>query len=354
MMHTLELARRVTRLRAVAVVSGLLALLSGACNSADNLAPAPTVATNFDSIATDSLPPDSLAGDSLASDSLPADSVAAFDAAISAATISRTGIPFGPFDLYKSWDRPATSGFIGAINYASPSGIIKLLNNMRAHGTRGFLKMTGDHMSRYQTRGRFDYRKWQKATARYYTPAIRKAIALAVANGTLLGYSMIDEPNRFNWGVGSINKAMLDRMARYSKSLFPTLPTAAVVTYYWRPNERYRVLDVIISQTWAPTKSAATFRSEAIAAARQNGVKLAFALNILSGPKVAGCKKYGKTCIMTPRQIRQWALTLGPATCGMFMWKYNPSLFARSDYKAAFKTVAATLARQPQSGCRRS
>jgi hypothetical protein len=344
MPHTLELARRGMRLRALAAVSGLLAIFAGACNTADNLATGPTVAANFDSSATDSL----------ADDSISAETDATLDAMISAATATRSGVPYGPFDLYKSWDAPAVSGFSGGVVYASPKGIIKLLKSMRAHRTRAFLKMTGDHQSKYMTRGRFSYTKWRRATARYNTPAIKAAIKAAVADGTLLGYSMIDEPNRFNWGRGSTNKAMLDRMARYSKSLFPTLPTAAVVTYYWRPNERYRVLDAIISQTWAPTKSAATYRREAVAAARQNGVKLAFALNILSGPKIKGCRKYGRTCIMTPRQVRQWATTLGPSTCGMFMWKYQKALYARSDYKRAFKEVAAKLARESRTSCRRT
>jgi hypothetical protein len=308
-------------------------------------------------IAGDSLAAaDSLRGaDSLgSSDSVPPADSPADSLETAPNTMSHSGVPFGPFDLFQSWDAPEVSGFAGAVNYASPDGIVTLLNNMRAHKIRGFLKLTGDHQSAYMTGGKFDFDKWKRATAKYDNPTIKTAIKAAVADGTLLGYSMIDEPNRFNWGRGSINKAMLDRMARYSKSLFPTLPTAAVVTYYWRPNERYRVLDAIISQTWAPTKSAATYRREAVAAARQNGVALAFALNILSGPKIRGCRKYGRTCIMTPRQVKQWATTLGPSTCGMFMWKYHKALYARSDYKRAFKEVAARLARESRTGCRRT
>lgn len=298
-----------------------LAILAGACESADHLAPTdPTTA-----LANDSLPPtESFAGPS-------------FLTATSGST------PFGPFDLYRSWDAPAVSGFTGGIIYASPSGIIKLLNAMRTYRTRAFLKMTGEHMSTYMTDGRFDYYKWRAATAKYNTSAIKTAVAAAVANGTLLGYSMIDEPNRFNWG-GGLNKAMLDRMATYSKSIFPTLPTAAVVTYYWRPTERYRVLDAIISQTWKPKKTAAQFRDEAVAAAKLNGVSLAFSLNLFAGPS-------GGT--MTPSQIKTWTVTLGRASCGMFMWKYSSYLFSQYSYKQAFKEAAATLAADPAPRCRR-
>lgn len=343
MLHALELARRGTRLRAIAAVSGLLAIFAGACNSADNLATEPTVAASFDSITTDSLTtPDSLAADSLeVSDSL----TAADTAAITAAIVSRSGVPYGPTDLFRySWDTPAVRGFSGGLLYASPKGILKLLNGMKRHNVRAFLKMTGEPQKTYMTRGKFDFYKWKKATAKYNTPTIRRAIAAAVADGTLLGYSMIDEPNRFNWN-GSINKAMLDRMARYSKSLFPTLPTAAVVTYYWRPNERYKVLDVIISQTWKPKKSAKQFSQEAVVAARQNGVALGFSLNLKAGPNGG---------LMTPSQIKEWSVALGKVSCAMFMWRYDKSIFSRSSNMKAFRAAASQLARTPRKSCRRS
>jgi hypothetical protein len=331
MLHTLELARRGARLRAIVAVSGLLAIFASACNSDDNLATGPTVATNVDSSATDSL---------ALNDSTEVDA-----AAISAAMVSRSGIPYGPTDLFRySWHKPAVSGFSGGLLYASPRGIVKLLNGMKKHHVRAFLKMTGDPQRTYMTRGKFDYNKWKKATARYNTPTIRRAIAAAVADRTLLGYSMIDEPNRFNWN-GSINKAMLDRMARYSKSLFPTLPTAAVVTYYWRPKERYKVMDVVISQTWKPKKSAKQFASEAAAAARQNGVALGFSLNLKAGPKGGN---------MTPSQIKEWSVALGKVSCAMFVWRYERGIFSRSSNMKAFRSAAAQLARTPAKSCRRS
>jgi hypothetical protein len=315
-------AGRRTRLGAALLA---LAVLAGACGSADQLAPTapgePATALANDSLA----PTETLAGPS-------------FLTATSGST------PFGPFDLYRSWDAPVVSGFTGGILYASPAGIIKLLSAMRAYRTRAFLKMTGEHQSTYMTGGKFDFYKWRAATAKYNTSAIKAAVAAAVADGTLLGYSMIDEANRFNWGTNAINKAMLDRMAAYSKSIFPTLPTAAVVTYYWRPTERYRVLDAIISQTWKPTKSSARFRDEAVAAAKLNGVSLAFSLNLFAGPS-------GGT--MTPTQIKDWTVTLGRASCGMFMWKYSSSLFSQYVYKLAFKEVAAKLAADPAPRCRR-
>lgn len=248
------------------------------------------------------------------------------------------------------------SGFGGTVMYVHPWGIITLLNGMRAHNIRGFLKLTGEPHSTYMTAGKFDFDKWKAGTDQYDTPEIKAAIAASVADGTLLGYSMIDEPNRYDWN-GSIDKATLDRMATYSRSIFPTLPTAAVLPYSWRPTERYHVMDVIIAGTWKPTLTPQAFRDSAIATAKANGIGLAFALNIMAAPQVKGCEPRSpgsRTCLMTPAQIKEWGVTLGEASCGMFMWTYEERLFARSAYVQAFKHVADQLAAQPARACGRS
>jgi hypothetical protein len=270
--------------------------------------------------------------------------------------VTHSGIPFGPFDLFASWESPAVSGFGGTVMYVRPGAVIMLINSMRAHNIRGFLKLTGEPHDAYKTDGKFDFAKWKAGTDQYDTPAIKAAIAAAVADGTVLGYSMIDEPNRFSWN-GSVDKAMLDKMATYSKSIFPTLPTAAVLPYSWRPDERYQVMDVMIAGTWKPTLTPQAFRDSAIATAKANGIGLAFALNIMAAPQVPGCEPRSpgsRTCLMTPAQIKEWGVTLGEASCGMFMWTYEDALFARSAYVEAFQHVADKLASHQVPTCRRS
>lgn len=324
--------------------------------SVSELPLSPDSIAGIDSLAGggDSLPgvPDSL----LPGDSLIPDSVANSDSTPPTPPPSYSGVPFGPVDLFQSWYEPAASGFAGTLTYASPWGIIPLLNTMRAHGVRGFLKMTGESHETYKTNDRFDFEKWKQATSRYDTPEIRAAVATAVAEGTLLGYSMLDEASRFSWN-GSLDKAMIDRMAAYSKSIFPTLPTGVVVPYGWRPDERYQVLDVLISQTWKPTKTPAQYRDEAVAAARLNGVALAIAVNILAGPQKTKCEKRprGSTCMMTPDDIRKWAVTMGsdPYICAVFMWRYDKAVWEMPKYVTAFKDASAQLADGPPPNCRR-
>jgi hypothetical protein len=265
--------------------------------------------------------------------------------------------PYGPFDLFQSWTRVATPGFTGTVSYVSPSGILQLLSSMRANRVSGFLKLTGDAHSTYITAGQFDIAKWKAATARYDTPEIKTAVAQAVQDGILLGYSMIDEPNHYSWG-GVITKAVIDEMAMFSKSIFPTLPTAAVAPYKWRGAERYKVLDVIIAGTWKETGTSTAWRDAAVEAAKLNGVALAPVLNILGAAVTPGCLPRpggGDTCVLTPAEIRDWAITLGtdPYTCGMFMWRFDATLWGMPEYLAAFKDVSTALAKKPVKSCRR-
>jgi hypothetical protein len=273
-----------------------------------------------------------------------------------------SGTPFGPFDLFKSASAPAVSGFTGTVSWASPESIVQRLASMRTARVRGILKMTGeshddpDGTDAYRTNFKFDLAKWKAAMVRYDTPVIKAAIEAAVADGTLLGYSMIDEPNHTTWG-GVITKATIDTMSRFSKGLFPTLPTGLAVPYYWRATERYQVTDFIVAQTWKPTMTPEEWRTAAVAAAKLNGVALVASINIMAGPQLAGCelRPNGTTCLMTPTEIRNWGVTLGtdPYACGMMMWRYDADLWLRSEYLAAFRDVAAALAKTTTRSCRR-
>jgi hypothetical protein len=367
MLHTLELARRATRLRTFAVISGILAIFVGACNNADNLAPEPTATISFDSSTTDSLGTlDSLAlADSLElTDSLSLTDVDLDVSFASTAAARRRGTPFGPDGLWASYTqmRKGHQLFTASINSDAPAGIIKRINAARASRHQLVLMMTGGGHKNYITRGRFSYAKWKARMDRYRTPWIRAAVAAGVKDGTVLMNNMLDEPNHPDWG-GAINKAMLDRMARYVKSIFPTLPVGVSIRWDWRPNERYRAVDFIQTQYVTRFGSVTKWREQALAAARKNGIKLVFAFNPLNGgTRIKGCPlgrtggkgTYGGNCRMTPSQIRATAAALGPSGCALLMWRYDARFMSKAANIRAFKDAAARLASNSRKSCRRS
>jgi hypothetical protein len=377
MIHTFELVRRPKRLRALAASCALLAIFAGACNSDDNLAPEqPAIGANLEGVAIDSLAPSdplaptdsgAVADDSLAiTDSLVADDAAAAleVSGIEASLASRRGTPFGPTGLWSGYTTLSKGHepFNASINSDSPSGIVKRINTARAKGHQLSLMMTGGGHKNYISNRKFDYNKWKRRMDSYRTSAIKSAIAAGVRDGTVLMNNMLDEPNHPDWG-GAISKATLDKMASYVKSIFPTLPVGVSIRWDWRPNERYKKVDFIQTQYVTRFGSVTSWRNQALAAAKKNGIALVFAINPLNGGtrvkncpvgKTGGKGTYGGNCKMTPSQIREASLALAPSACALFMWRYDGSFMTKSANVKAFKEVRSRLANNSRKSCRRS
>jgi hypothetical protein len=290
-----------------------------------------------------------------------------------APTPTGTGIPYGPFGLWSSnttvsW---GPTPFTMSQNYTDPSGIVTQIAAARNQKQRLVLAMTGGSHSNYLTNGAFDYTKWKSRMNLFNTSTIRNAVAAGVADGTIIGNSVMDEPEFRDWG-GVMTKPLLDQMASYVKAIFPTLPVGVNHGpngyYQWRPTERYRVLDYVLNQYswWVTTGNVAAYRDKVLAQAALDGVQVAFSLNLLNGGvqdkdgtySCDGAGQGGKgltnqNCRMTAQQVRDWGLTLGRTGCAMFMWRYDDTFMSRSDNQQAFRDVAGGLASSAAKSCRR-
>jgi hypothetical protein len=286
------------------------------------------------------------------------------------------GVPFGPFALWTGAYPTAAAtpvAFTASQNYTSPANVIPMIANARAAGQKLILVLTGGAPKQYSTNGAFDLAKWQARIDQYNTAPIRDAIAAGVADGTVLGNSLIDEPEHKNWG-GVMTKPLLDTMAAYAKGYFPTLPMGPSHGpngyYLWRPNERYRVVDYVLNQYnyWVTKGDVAAWRDKVLAQAKLDGVGVAFSMNILDGGQTAagdgawncptgtsaGHGTHEPACRMTATQIRDWGKALGPAGCAMLMWRYDSLAMGRPDNQQAMQDVATALAKVPQRGCTRN
>jgi hypothetical protein len=227
--------------------------------------------------------------------------------------------------------------------------------------------MTGGGHQLYKTNGKFDMGKWKRRMDTFNRRDIKAAVAQGVRDGTIIMNNIMDEPNVKSWG-GVMTKARLDEMARYVKRLFPTLPVGVAVIHTWRPQERYRVVDAIITQYSWYMGSITNYRNEAIKVARQNGTSVAFALNILNGGVqswstrrcplgvTGGRGTMGSNhpaCRMTPNQVRDWSKALGPAGCAMIMWRYDNAFMAKSANQKAMKEAGSALTKASGRSCRR-
>jgi hypothetical protein len=266
-----------------------------------------------------------------------------------------TFIPFafGPDDMYRGPN--ASKGFTAGQSYADPQGLVALLAKLRANKQRAFLALTGGKHDQYITGGKFDLVKWKAGTARYNTPTLKAALESGVADGTILGYNMLDEPPHPSWG-GVFTKPLVDSMAAYCKSLFPSMPCGVAVNHRWRPAERYNLVDFIITQTWMETGTAAAFRDSAVAMARRNGVALVLSINLFGAAQTPGCEPKGSQCLMRPAEVREWGRTFvsEPYACAAMMWHYDAAMWARSEYQEQFQDLVNVARQRIAKPCRRT
>jgi hypothetical protein len=291
------------------------------------------------------------------------------------------GIPFGAFAGQMGSVESAIGGvpFSLSMEPFNASEIVSRIKQAQASGMHLMIAMTSGKHDKYKSGGVFDMGKWRAKMDTYNTPAIRAAVAAAVADGTIIGNSVMDEPhntyrgNGNSWGPrGTMTKARVDEMCGYVRQIFPTLPVGVVHDHNaFEPDKSYRVCDFIVSQyAWRKTKGdIQKFRDEALALGRRDGIAIAFSMNLLDGgipgAESSGCSRsltggrglmYAQTgsCEMTADQIRKWGETLGPAGCALLMWRYDPDFFSQPDNRQAFRDVTASLGRTPARSCRRS
>ncbi len=348
MIHALAHVRRLTRLRFSAL--GVLAAVAAAsaCDNTDPLAnseptdvPAPVAATD----------------------------AAAPVESIETALASTNGVPFGAFGLWSSsgntlWGpKPLTN----AQNCVAPSYIVRLISAARSQGQSLLLQMTCADPSEFKSGGKFDLNKWKSRMNQFNTSTIRNAIAAGVSDGTVIGNSMFDEPERSaSWGT--MTKAVIDNAAAYGKSLFPTLPMG--VSHGgggldWQSSTRYYKLDYVNYQYSTRLGSVSSFRDKALARGQRDGTATSFSLNVLNGGRQdtdgswtcsgagqAGVGTRKPNCRMTADQLRDYGRTLGPSACQLVMWRFDSKWFSRSDNQQAMRDVASTLASKSRRPCK--
>jgi hypothetical protein len=276
------------------------------------------------------------------------------------------GLPFGPENLWRdsAQIRWGPAPFTASFNYNDPGWLVEEIALARRMNLRLLLNMTGGKHERYTTDDKFDLAKWKARMDQYNTPEIKAAVAAGVADGTIILNSVMDEPNVKNWG-GVMTKPLLDQMARYVKEIFPTLPVGVALRYDWRPEERFEVMDVFITQYSWYKGDITTYRDEALAIAKRDGMAVAFGLNIIDGGRynwntkecpiglTGGHGSYEPACRMTADQIREWGMILGPSGCGLFMFRFVEEFMNRPDNLQSFRDLAAKLASTPARPCRR-
>jgi hypothetical protein len=330
--------------RAAALPFALLVLVG--CG-ADQVSPSDipaTTATPADSIAaadTTLAPLDSL---------LPVDSAPA----VSTLVGSQPGIAFGTIQLTTPLLNSVQTGtLIGG--QISPTSVLTWLSAARAKGARVVIKLCrGDDSFVKNSDGTFSFTKWKALIDRY------KSVNLApyIADGTILGHYLIDEPHRTaRWGK-IIPQATLEAMAKYSKQIWPTMPTFVRVAPSWLASSpmTYTYLDAGWLQYESWMGNIGIKIQTEVAAAKAKGLGLGVGLNLLNGGNgsshMAGTRSGQYKMSATEVRTYGTALLNQSLSCGFYNWMYDAGYFGRSDIKSAFAELSAKARAHARTPCR--
>ncbi len=255
------------------------------------------------------------------------------------AAAARRGIPMGHFAQPISTLGRVYSG--GHKNF-SPRRIVRDLSEIRRRGGRVVIPFAGS--PRYYTEnGHFSLSKWKARVNRF------RGVNLSsfIDDGTIVGHYMIDEPNDpANWRGQRVSPSTLEQMAKYSKQLWPRMPTIVrTEPEYLARNHRY--LDAAWAQYLSRKGTPEAFIRRNIADAQQRGVALVVGLNVLKGGTPNRTR-------MTANQVKSWGSTLLNSSypCAFISWTYNATYLSSRGITDAMLALRRKTESRSSKTCR--
>ncbi len=249
------------------------------------------------------------------------------------------GIPFGYFA------QPTTAfgpRYNGGHQNISPNRLLTELATIKGRGGKVLLSLAGSPKY-YLDGGHFSLAKWKSRVDRY------KGIDISgyTRDGTIIGNYMIDEPNDpANWNGQPVPPSMLEEMAKYSKQLWPDMPTIVrVEPAYLASNHRY--LDAAWAQYLNRRGNVDDYIRRNVAEAQQRGLALIVGMNVLKGgtPNLTP---------MTASQVQSWGSALLSSTypCAFISWQYDQTFLSPNGMGSAMDALRRQAENRGTRSCR--
>lgn len=266
-------------------------------------------------------------------------------------TPQHVGIAFGPTHVPSA---KLGGPFTGTqITATDASCLLADLEKARRASARVFISFTGNAQWNRDENG-FSLEKWQRRVDRFS----HLDLAPYIADGTILGHLLMDEPNDpHEWNGHTVSPADIEEMAKYSKTVWPTMTTYVRAFPEYMEGGQFPHLDAIWFQyldRWAPLDE---FIAKHFKDAEPLGLKIVTGLNgINGGSKSSGIpgKRQGKNA-MSADELRSWGgrLLEQPNLCAFLVWEWDEEYLARPDIKAAMEDLAAKARAYPTNNCGR-
>jgi hypothetical protein len=261
------------------------------------------------------------------------------------------GIVFLSFDLDNAL---LGSVHTGTTRSPSPSNILSQLSQAKTKGARVIVKLSGSKSGFTNANGTLNVTKWKSMIARFKTVNL----APYIKDGTLMAHYLIDEPDLpSQWGGATVPQATVESLAKYSKSIWPALPTLVMARARWLASSSitYTNLDAAWGQYSAGKGSLSTFISKEVSSAKTKHLGLMFGLNILDGgdgsSRIAGYRSGHWAMSATELKTYGNALLASTYACGFGMWKYSSSYYGRTDIKSAMSSLSTKAKAHAKTPC---
>jgi hypothetical protein len=319
------------------VFAAVLVALAG-CGSTDSLNPDGSSAIGLDS--TSAIQEDTPIADGSGdqTDSAAAQAVPT-DGTVLASSSFAGGIPFGT-----TYQPLGTIGglYNGVLDVIWPGMLMDELATIRARGGKLILSMVGNREYYQDADHHFSFTKWKQRIDRY------KNINFSsyVNDGTIIANFLIDEPNDpTNWGGRPVSSAQVEELAKYSKQLWPNLPTAArAEPSYLTGSHPY--LDAAWAQYVYRKGDVDDYIRKHVSDAQNRGLALVVGLNMVrGGPN--GSR-------MSASQVKSWGSTLLSSSypCAFISYKYVSSYLSTSSMKDAMDYLRNKAENRSLRSCR--
>ena len=267
--------------------------------------------------------------------------------------VTLPGIVFSSAALTVSQVNSVHTGLVAA---STPANLLSFLSQLRAKKGRVLLKLAGDRNAYRNADGTFSLTKWKSGVARFQNVNFSSY----VADGTIVGHYLMDEPHFGDrWGGKSVPQATIEQAAKYSKQLWPNLPTIVNAPAGWLAS--VPVTYVHLDAGWAMFRSKthsspSTYISQQVRQAQSKHLGLVAGLNVLDGGDgssgIRGTQP--KTWAMSAAELRKYgSALLGQSyVCAFSMWRYSSSYYTRTDIKSALADLSARARNHAKTSCR--
>jgi hypothetical protein len=249
-----------------------------------------------------------------------------------------------PFGLTYTPVAEYSTAWTGTLYKADPATLVSRLEQAAGTGMKLIVMLAGKAQT-VNADGTFSLTKWKAQVDRF------RGLPLSghIGSKTLYLHSLVSQPNCAScWGGKAIAWQTVEEMARYSKSIWPGLPTVvplppstlAQATFRW----------TYLDAGWATYSTRAgdlpTYLSTQVAQARLEGLGLVAGLNVLDG---AGFN----TAPMTASQIKQFGTILAKhsSVCALLGSRHDEAYLAQTGIRAAFDSVAKVAKNRDAAAC---